>query len=68
MESNLSLKKPENKQITRKRWYINKLKDEEIRYNYSEEVNNNLKELLILQQNEPYGLNDEWESLKTKRN
>lgn len=47
MESNLSLKKVENKQITRKRWHLDKLKDEEIRYNYSEEVNNKLKELQI---------------------
>jgi len=61
MESNLSLKKAENKQITRKWWYLDKLKDEEIRYNYSEEVNSKLKELQIL---EPYGLNDKWESLK----
>lgn len=31
MESNLSLKKAANKQINRKRWYLDKLKDEEIR-------------------------------------
>lgn len=64
MESNLSLKKTENKQITRKKWYLDKLKDEEIRYNYSEGVNNKPKELQIKGQNEPYGINDDWEALK----
>lgn len=59
MESNLSLKKAENKQITKKKWYLDKLKDEEIRYNYRERVNNKLKELQIKVQNEPFGINDD---------
>jgi len=49
MESNLSLRKSENKKLTRKIWYLDKLNYEEIRYNYSEEVNNKLNELQILE-------------------
>lgn len=67
MESSLSLKKMENKQISRKKWYLDKLKDKETRYSYSEGVNNKLnelKELQIKDQNEPYGINDDWEALK----
>ncbi|KAL4083913.1 hypothetical protein QTP88_029229 [Uroleucon formosanum] len=67
MESSLSLKKMENKQISKKKWYLDKLKDKETRYSYSEGVNNKLKELKELQikdRNEPYGINDDWEALK----
>lgn len=59
MESTLSLKILVNKQITRKRWYLDKLKNEEIRHNYSKKVNNKLKKLQKQDQNKLYGINEE---------
>jgi len=49
-----------------KKWCVDKLNNEEMRYNYSKEVNDKLREIHIQKQKEKeiFEINDEWKSLK----